>query len=194
VRRRRRKLAGQAASYLSRFASTVTVLVRGPSLTEAMSEYLARELDNNPRVHVRTCVELVDGEGDGHLEAVTIRDRRTGALERVETNALFAMIGAHPHTSWLDGVVARDEDGYVLTGGDVVDDVDAADAWPAERTPAHLETSLPGVFAAGDVRHGSVKRITTAIGEGAAAVQLVHAHLARTGTSPRAARERSATR
>jgi len=169
--------AGQAAAYLSRFASSVTVLVRGDSLAASMSEYLTTELDRIPNVHVRFAAELADGEGDGHLDAVIVRDRRTGEVERLEAVALFVMIGAEPHTDWLDGVVARDERGYILTGPDLIRE-DAPRAWPLERPPALFETSVPGVFAAGDVRHGSVKRVTTAVGEGATAVQLVHAYLA----------------
>jgi thioredoxin reductase (NADPH) len=169
--------AGQAAVYLSRFAETVTVLVRGDSLATSMSQYLSTELDRIPNVHVRYGSELVDGEGDGHLDAVVVRDRRSGEVERLEAAALFVMIGAEPHTDWLEGAVARDERGYVLTGPDLVRD-DERPTWPLERPPALFETSVPGVFAAGDVRHGSVKRVTTAVGEGATAVQLVHAYLA----------------
>ena len=106
-----------------------------------------------------------------------MRDRRTGEVERLEAAALFVMIGAEPHTDWLDGAVARDERGYVLTGPDLMRD-EALRVWPLERPPALFETSVPGVFAAGDARHGSVKRVTTAVGEGATAVQLVHAYLA----------------
>ena len=155
----------------------MTVLVRGDSLAASMSEYLTTELDRIPNVHVRFGAELADGEGDGHLDAVVVRDRRTGELERLEAAALFVMIGAEPHTDWLEGVVARDERGYILTGPDLIRD-DVPRLWPLERQPALFETSVPGVFAAGDVRHGSVKRVTTAVGEGATAVQLVHAYLA----------------
>jgi thioredoxin reductase (NADPH) len=169
--------AGQAAAYLARFAESVTVLVRGDSLAVSMSEYLTTELDRIPNVHVRYATELVDGEGDGRLDAIVVRDRRTGETERIETAALFVMIGAEPHTEWLEGTVARDDRGYVLTGPDLLRD-DAPQTWPLERPPALFETSVPGVFAAGDVRHGSVKRVTTAVGEGATAVQLVHAYLA----------------
>ena len=169
--------AGQAAAYLARFAETVTVLVRGDSLAASMSEYLTTELGRIPNVRVRLGTELVDGEGDGRLDAIVVRDRRTGETERLEAAALFVMIGAEPHTDWLEGAVARDERGYVLTGPDLLRD-EALRAWPLERPPALFETSVPGVFAAGDVRHGSVKRVTTAVGEGATAVQLVHAYLA----------------
>ena len=169
--------AGQAASHLSKYADTVTLLVRSDDLGKSMSEYLVRELGQLPNVRVRLDTELVDGEGDGRLEALLVRDRGTGEVERLEAAALFVMIGAQPHTDWLEGTVARDDRGYVLTGPDLLRD-DAPRAWPLERPPALFETSVPGVFAAGDVRYGSVKRVTTAVGEGATAVQLVHAYLA----------------
>jgi thioredoxin reductase (NADPH) len=133
---------------------------------------------------VRAGAEIVDGEGTDRLEAIVVRDRATGETERLETAALFVMIGAEPHTEWLDGVVARDAQGYILTGADLLTDPEAARGWPLERAPALLETSLPGVFAAGDVRHGSVKRVTTAVGEGATAVQLVHQYLGAQARSP----------
>jgi thioredoxin reductase (NADPH) len=163
--------AGQAAAHLAKYADEVTLLVRGDSLEKNMSEYLISELDGKPNVSVRLGVELVDGEGDGQLQAVVVRDRTSGALERIPTAGLFVMIGAEPHTEWLDGTVERDERGFILTGADL--DADAS-GWPLERGPMLFETSVPGIFAAGDVRHGSVKRVTTAMGEGATVVQLVH--------------------
>ena len=171
--------AGQAAVHLARYAREVTLLVRGDSLERSMSDYLISELDGLPNVSVRVGVELVDGEGDERLAAVVVRDRETGETERIPTVGLFVMIGADPHTDWLDGIVERDERGFVLTGNDLLGDdyEDEPDAWPLDRAPSLLETSVPGVFAAGDVRHGSVKRVTTAMGEGAAVVQLVHQHL-----------------
>jgi thioredoxin reductase (NADPH) len=160
--------AGQAAVHLAKYADEVTVLVRGESLEKSMSEYLIAELRETPNVSVRSRAEVIDGEGDPQLQAVVVRDRSTGALERIPTAGLFVMIGAEPHTQWLDGTVERDEWGYILTG----DDVDAG----GDR-PVLLETSIPGVFAAGDVRHASIKRVTTAMGEGATVVQLVHQRL-----------------
>ena len=153
--------AGQAATHLAKYADEVTLLVRGDSLASSMSDYLIAEIQGLPNVSVRLGVDLLDGDGDGQLEGIVIRDRTTGAIERIPTAALFVMIGAEPRTEWLDGTVERDERGYVLTG----DDVDTG-ASP-DHTPALLETSVPGLFAAGDVRHASVKRVTTAMGEGA---------------------------
>ena len=160
--------AGQAAVHLAKYAEEVTLLARGDSLEKRMSEYLIAELDGLPNVTVRLGVELVDGEGDEQLEAITVRDKSSGAVERIPTAGLFVMIGAEPHTGWLDGIVERDEQGFILTGSEL--ELDPA--------PTLLETSVPGVFAAGDVRHGSVKRVTTAMGEGATVVQLIHQRLA----------------
>lgn len=170
--------AGQAASHLARHAASVTMLVRGDSLAARMSDYLIKELEHLPNVTVRRGVELVDGEGDGRLESVVIRDRTTGESERIPAAALFVLIGAEPRTEWLEGFVERDPQGYVLTGTDLLHDGGLPSAWPLDRPPLHLETSVPGVFAAGDVRYGSVKRVASAVGEGASAVQLLHRYLA----------------
>jgi thioredoxin reductase (NADPH) len=120
---------------------------------------------------------VIGGEGDDHLEAVIVADRTTGEIERIPASALFVLIGAEPRTEWLGGAVERDRHGYILTGRDLVAHGRAPDTWPLRRAPLHLETSVPGIFAAGDVRHGAVKRITAATGEGATAVQLVHQYL-----------------
>jgi thioredoxin reductase (NADPH) len=165
--------AGQAAAHLAKYADRVTLLVRGSSLAKSMSEYLIAELSGAANVAVRLETELVDGDGDQQLEAVLVRDRSTGRLDRIPTAGLFVMIGAEPHTEWLDGTVERDERGFILTGADVDNECD----WPLLRAPMLLETSVPGIFATGDVRHGSVKRVTTAMGEGATVVQLIHQHL-----------------
>jgi len=162
--------AGQAAVQLAKSADEVTLLVRGDSLAKSMSEYLITELHATPNITIRLGVEVVGGAGDERLRAVVVRDRRRDARECLTTDGLFVMIGADPHTEWLDGVVDRDERGFILTGSDVPE---------AGRTPLLLETSAVGVFAVGDVRRGSVKRVTTAMGEGATAVHLVHAFLER---------------
>lgn len=166
--------AGQAAAHLAKHAAAVTLLIRGDSLSKSMSDYLVTELRRTTNVFVRLGVELVDGEGDEQLETVVIRDRATGERECIPSDGLFVMIGAEPRTEWLADVVARDERGYILTGADIAE----SGHWPLDRPPMLLETSLPGVFAAGDVRAGSVKRVTTAMGEGATAIQLVHQYLA----------------
>ena len=171
--------AGQAAAHLAKYADHVTLLARGDSLEASMSEYLITELGALPNVSTRLGVELVDCEGDDQLEAIVIRDRASCALERIPTAGLFVMIGAEPRTDWLDGTVERDERGFILTGNDVDPDLEYSSSWPLERAPMLLETSVPGIFAAGDVRHGSVKRVTTAMGEGATVIQLVHQQLAR---------------
>jgi thioredoxin reductase (NADPH) len=160
--------AGQAAAHLAKYADQVTVLMRGDSLEKSMSHYLIAELRGTANVSVRSRVEVVAGEGDPQLRAIVVRNRSTGALERIPTAGLFVMIGAEPHTGWLDGTVQRDQHGYILTGNDVE---------TAGERPMLLETSVPGVFAAGDVRHASVKRVTTAMGEGATVVQLLHQRL-----------------
>jgi thioredoxin reductase (NADPH) len=170
--------AGQAAVHLAKYAEHVTIVARGDSLERSMSEYLIAELRAMGNVSVRLQAEIVDVEGSERLDAVIVRDRPSDSAERLEVSGLFVMIGGEPHTGWLGDAVQRDEHGYVLTGGDVDLDRDRRDAWPLRRAPALLETSMPGVFAAGDVRHASVKRVTTAMGEGATVVQLVNQHLA----------------
>ena len=165
--------AGQAAAHLAKHAATVTLLVRGNSLSASMSDYLITELRRTPNVFVKLGVDLVDGEGEEQLETIVIRHRARGKVECIPSDGLFVMIGAEPRTDWLGDAVARDERGYILTGSDLPAD----GTWPLDRAPMLFETSLPGVFAAGDVRHGSVKRVTTAMGEGATAIQLVHQYL-----------------
>ena len=162
--------AGQAAAHLAKYADAVTLLVRGDSLAKSMSEYLIAQLRSLPNVTIRLGVEVTDGVGDEHLQAIVVRDRVTGSVDRLPAAGLFVMIGAEPRTEWLDGTVERDERGYILTGSDLR-------GGPYDRAPTLLETSIPGVFAAGDVRHASVKRVTTAMGEGATVVQLVHRYL-----------------
>lgn len=169
--------AGQATQHLAGHARSVTLLVRGRSLDTSMSEYLVTELEHTPNVTIRLGVEPVGGAGDGRLESVTVRDRASGRVEEIPTSALFVLIGGEPHTGWLDGVVERSRDGYILTGTDLLRDGRVPEGWPLGRQPLPLETSVPGVFAAGDVRHGSVKRVVSATGEGATTIQLVHQHL-----------------
>ena len=162
--------AGQAALHLARFASRVTLVVRAGSLAAGMSHYLARQIEATPNVDVRLRTEVVGGGGDdGWLRHLVLRDAG-GVEETVKAEGLFLMIGARPRTDWLPAEIARDSRGFILTGADLGDDA----GWPLERNPYLLETSMPGVFAAGDVRHGAVKRVASAVGEGSIAIQLVH--------------------
>ena len=166
--------AGQAAVYFSSHASQVTMLVRGPSLNASMSHYLVERLAGLPNVEVRTQTQTVAAEGDGHLQRLRVRGP-DGAESTLDADACFVFIGASPRTDWLSGVVARDERGFILAGPDV-----PRDGWPLKREPYVLETSVPGVFVAGDVRARSVKRVASAVGEGSMAVSLIHQYLADT--------------
>ena len=167
--------AGQTALHMAKWASQVTILVRGESLADSMSDYLIRQIDATPNVDVSYHVQVADGTGTstGHLQSLVLADTASGARRSVPADALFVLIGAQPRTQWLADSVARDRQGFILTGPDLP----AGTRWPPGRPPLPLETSLPGVFAAGDVRQGSVKRVASAVGEGAAAIPLVHRHL-----------------
>ena len=166
--------AGQAAVYLSRYANSVTLLVRAPSLVKSMSYYLIEQIDQIENISVRVCTEVTETHGEEYLESLTLRDQNTGTTERVPASRLFIFIGAAPLTDWLAGVLARDERGFVLAGPDLGTE---PVGWPLDRAPYHLETSVPGVFVAGDVRSESAKRVASAVGEGAMAVMLVHRYL-----------------
>ena len=169
--------SGQAAVYFARAARSVTMVVRGPSLERSMSQYLIEQIRQLPNVRVRTNAIVAEAGGDEHLEWLRIIDRDTGVEEKVETSWLFVFIGAAPHTDWLGKVVQRDENGFVLTGPDLLKEGQLPTDWPLERQPYFVETSVPGVFAAGDVRGQSVKRVASAVGEGAMAVAFVHRYL-----------------
>jgi thioredoxin reductase (NADPH) len=171
--------AGQAAVYLARGARSVTLLVRAPSLESSMSYYLIQQIAAVPNISVRSCTEVVGAAGDEHLEQLILRDNTTGQTETVNAQFLFVFIGAAPRTDWLDGVVLRDARGFVVAGPDLAMGGEQPRGWSLERAPYHLETSLPGVFAAGDVRFQSAKRVASAVGEGAMAVMLVHRYLDR---------------
>jgi thioredoxin reductase (NADPH) len=168
--------AGQAALYLARYASQVTILVRGSSLERSMSEYLIREIEATPNLTVRLNTEVIDGHGNEHLAAITVRDKLQQRTERLPASALFVLIGGEPRTRWLPADVERDG-GYILTGRDVTLRAASEQRWPLERAPLPLETSMPGVFAAGDVRYRSIKRVASAVGDGATAIRLVHEYL-----------------
>jgi thioredoxin reductase (NADPH) len=162
--------AGQAALHLAEYARRVTVVVRASSLAAGMSHYLIQQVEASPNIDVRLGTEVVGGGGDGWLERLELRARDGSASETVEAHGLFLMIGARPNTDWVPPGVLRDDGGFIRTGVELGDTPD----WPHERTPFSLETSMPGIFAIGDVRHGSMKRVASAVGEGSIAVRLVH--------------------
>jgi thioredoxin reductase (NADPH) len=159
--------AGQVALNLSRYADHVVILVRSPSLAESMSDFLIREIQSAPNIDVRYNTEIAGGGGPGQLEYLQLRDKRTGQTEQVPADGLFVLIGAQPMTHWLPQEVGRDKWGFILTGPD------ASARWTLPRAPFLLETSMPGVFAAGDVRRGAVKRVASAVGEGSVAIRVV---------------------
>jgi thioredoxin reductase (NADPH) len=169
--------AGQAAMYFARHAKSVTMVVRGTTLEAGMSYYLVQQIADVANINVRTCTEVVAASGDEHLETLTLRDNTTGGTEVVDTQWVFVFIGAAPRTEWLDGVVARDDHGFVISGPDLPREGTRPHGWTADRAPYHLETSVPGVFVAGDARADSAKRVASAVGEGAMAVMLVHRYL-----------------
>jgi thioredoxin reductase (NADPH) len=169
--------AGQAAVYLARYAEHVTILVRDPALSTTMSDYLIKQIDATPNITVHVNTEVTKVGGPGHVQHLTLHDTATGRTEQVVAFALFILIGGRPHTDWLADTLARDADGFLLTGPDLHPDSTLPADWPLHRPPLHMETNVPGVFAAGDVRHGSVKRVASAVGEGATATQLVLRYL-----------------
>jgi len=172
--------AGQAAVYFSRYARTVTMLVRGANLDDEMSRYLVDQIKNTPNIKVRLRTTVVEVHGESRLEAITIFDAAKNQKETLSTNALFIFIGALPHTEWLQNVVQRDDHGFILTGPDLPrgeSNGHFPQGWKLNRDPFWLESSQPGIFVAGDVRHGSVKRVAAGVGEGATAVQFIHQYL-----------------
>jgi len=176
--------AGQAALHLAKYAQQVTILVRSPSLAASMSDYLIRQIEAAPNVDVRYRCEVAGGHGSGHLEQLLLRNRDSGETELMPAAGLFVLIGAQPLTGWLPEAIRRDQWGFVLTGADT------GEHWPLQRAAFLLETTTPGVFAAGDVRHGSVKRVASAVGDGSIAIRLIHDYLAlapsaREGHEPR---------
>ena len=168
--------AGQAAVFFARHAATVTLVVRGSSLEASMSTYLIKQIEAIDNITVRTGCQVVQAHGDDHLQSISLCQGDT--TESVKAGSMFVFIGAAPRTDWLDGFVQRDERGFIPTGPDLVVDGQRPPGWPLDRDPYHLEASVPGVFVAGDVRADSVKRVASAVGEGAMAVTLVHRYLA----------------
>jgi thioredoxin reductase (NADPH) len=169
--------AGQAAVYLARHAKSVTILVRGSGLEKSMSYYLIRQIADIPNISVRTCTEVIEAKGSDHLESLTLRDTAKGTTESADAQLLFMFIGAAPLTDWLEGLIVRDSRGFVVAGPDLSPTGERPAGWELDRMPYHLETSVPGVFVAGDARAESAKRVASAVGEGALAVMLVHRYL-----------------
>jgi thioredoxin reductase (NADPH) len=171
--------AGQAAIHLAKHAERVTMIVRGDALGASMSDYLVKMIDATENIDVRLRTTVIDGAGAGRLEELVLRDSNTGETRTVPAAALFVLIGAEPHTAWLPESIQRDQHGFVLTGTDVVPASTAAAGGGEPRPPLPLETTMPGVFAAGDVRHGSVKRVASAVGDGGVSIRSVHQYLTR---------------
>jgi thioredoxin reductase (NADPH) len=169
--------AGQAAVYFSRYARKVTMLVRGSGLEPSMSKYLINQILEIENIEVKPHTEVAEAHGKDRLEAITTCDLETGEETRQEAAAMFIFIGMEPHTGLAAGLVERDSAGFILTGPDLIKDSRRPKGWTIKRDPYYLETSVPGIFAAGDVRHRSIKRVASAVGEGAIAVALIHQYL-----------------
>jgi thioredoxin reductase (NADPH) len=171
--------AGQAAMYFSKYARRVVMLVRGPSLSASMSQYLINQLRETKNIQIEFNSSVVEAHGNDHLEAVSVLCSATNEINKVPANALFIMIGAAPNTAWLANVVERDELGFILSGPDLMRDGKRPKGWQVDRDPGLLETSVPGIFVVGDVRHGSVKRVASGVGEGSVAISFVHQYLSK---------------
>jgi thioredoxin reductase (NADPH) len=169
--------AGQAALFFSRYANRVTLVVRGDSLERSMSYYLIQQIAAIDNIEVCTGTEVLEAHGTEHLEGLTLCDGKSGVHRTVQCGHLFVFIGAEPRTDWLDGAVVRDPRGFVYTGSDLLVGGQRPAGWDRDRDPFYLESSVPGIFAAGDVRANSVKRVASAVGEGAMAVTLIHKYL-----------------
>jgi thioredoxin reductase (NADPH) len=169
--------AGQAAMHFSNYARRVVMLVRGKSLATSMSKYLIDQIETTSNIEVANATRVVEVHGDGHLESISIACDASGTVETVRASSMYIFIGAEPRTDWLDGMIERDDRGFILTGPDLMHDGTRPKGWSADRDPVLLEASVPGVFAVGDVRHGSVKRVASGVGEGSIAIQFVHQYL-----------------
>jgi thioredoxin reductase (NADPH) len=171
--------AGQAAMYFSKYARRVVMLVRGSSLAASMSQYLINQLKVTPNIQIEFNSSVVEAHGQNHLEEISVHCTVTNEVNRVPANSLFIMIGAAPNTKWLADLVERDERGFILSGPDLLRDGKRPKGWTLERQPGLLETNVPGIFVVGDVRHGSVKRVASGVGEGSVAISFVHQYLSK---------------
>ncbi|MGA8102062.1 MAG: FAD-dependent oxidoreductase [Candidatus Acidiferrales bacterium] len=171
--------AGQAAMNFAKYAERVVILVRGSSLASTMSQYLIDQIQETPNIQVWSHASVAEAHGGTHLEEISVLCSDTNKVERVAATSMFIFIGAQPRTDWLAGIVERDERGFILTGPDLVRDGSRPQGWTLDRDPFLLETNVPGLFAVGDVRHGSVKRVASGVGEGSVAVQFIHQYLSK---------------
>jgi thioredoxin reductase (NADPH) len=171
--------AGQAAINFAKHAERVIIVVRGSSLSSTMSQYLIDQIKQTPNIQIWPHASVAEVHGETHLEEISFLCSDTNKIERVSASAMFIFIGALPRTEWLANVVERDERGFILTGPDLIRDGQRPKSWPLEREPFLLETNVPGIFAVGDVRHGSIKRVASGVGEGSVAVQFIHQYLSK---------------
>ncbi len=171
--------AGQAAMSFARFARRVVMLVRGPSLAETMSQYLIDQIGRTSNIHVEFRTRVTEVHGENHLDSISIACDASGDVKQVPASSLFIFIGAEPRTDWLEGILERDQRGFLLTGPDLLPEGKRPKGWQLDRDPGLLETNVPGVFAVGDVRHGSIKRVASSVGEGSVAIQFVHQYLSK---------------
>jgi len=169
--------AGQAAMYFSKYARRVVMVVRGPSLS--MSQYLINQLKETKNVQIEFNSSVVEAHGESHLEAISVHCTSSDETNKVTANSLFIMIGAAPNTQWLADIVERDEQGFILSGPDLMRSGKRPKGWQLDRDPGLLETNVPGIFVVGDVRHGSVKRVASGVGEGSVAISFVHQYLSK---------------
>jgi thioredoxin reductase (NADPH) len=171
--------AGQAAMNFAKYAERVVIVVRGQSLSSTMSQYLIDQIKERPNIQIWPNASICEAHGEIHLEEISFLCSDSNKIERVKATSMFIFIGASPRTDWLAGIVERDDHGFILTGPDLIREGQRPKGWTLDRDPYLLETNLPGLFAVGDVRHGSVKRVASGVGEGSVAVQFIHQYLSK---------------